>query len=49
MTLCENCILYGLCRGRCGDTDPNFYAEEEENERYEFKQKAEDDYQADKR
>ena len=21
-SLCENCILYGFCNGRCGDTDP---------------------------
>ncbi len=30
--LCENCILYELCDGRCGDTDPLFYWEEEQND-----------------
>lgn len=29
--LCSECILYGRCDGRCGDTDPLYYAEEEDN------------------
>lgn len=33
--LCEECILYGRCDGNCGDTNPLFYAEQEENERGE--------------
>ena len=32
MNICENCILFGKCDGRCGDTDPLFYAEEIEND-----------------
>lgn len=33
MSICEDCILYGRCDGRCGDTDTLFYAFEEENDR----------------
>ncbi len=35
-SLCENCILYGFCSGRCGDTDPLFYGEEEQNDNSEY-------------
>ncbi len=34
MSICDTCILNGGCDGRCGDTDPLFYAFEEENDRY---------------
>lgn len=34
--LCENCILYGSCDGRCGDTAPLFYWEEEQNDSREY-------------
>ena len=33
--ICESCILYGFCDGRCGDTDPLFYWEEEQNDTLE--------------
>lgn len=36
MSLCENCFLYGICDGRCGDTDPLFYEEERQNEESEY-------------
>lgn len=40
MSICDTCILNGRCDGRCGDTDPLFYAFEEENDRYaELKRK----------
>lgn len=32
MNICDTCILNGRCDGRCGDTDPLFYAFEEEND-----------------
>lgn len=32
--ICGFCILYGFCDGRCGDTDPLFYAEETYNDLY---------------
>lgn len=35
MSICDTCILNGRCDGRCGDTDPLFYAFEEENDYYE--------------
>lgn len=35
-SLCESCILYGFCDGRCGDTDPLFYWEEEQNDSREY-------------
>ena len=35
MSICDTCILNGRCDGRCGDTDPLFYAFEEENDRYD--------------
>ena len=38
--LCENCILYGSCDGRCGDTDPLFYWEEEQNDSREYLDKS---------
>ena len=31
-SICEGCILYGRCDGRCGDTDPLYYWEEEQND-----------------
>lgn len=40
MDMCENCMLYGLCGGRCGDTDPNYYADEAENEERESRPNA---------
>lgn len=45
--ICERCILYEFCDGRCGDTDPLFYWEEDQNdtreerERYEYPDDAE--------
>ena len=36
MNICETCILFGRCDGRCGDTDPLFYAEEAENDESEI-------------
>ena len=35
MNICEGCILYGRCDGNCGDTNPNYYAEQEENDYYD--------------
>lgn len=32
MDICEECVLHGRCDGRCGDTDPRYYAFEEEND-----------------
>ena len=40
--LCENCILYGSCDGRCGDTDPLFYWEEEQNDSRDYLEKSVD-------
>ncbi len=42
MSICDTCILNGRCDGRCGDTDPLFYAFEEENDNYDI-QKIEED------
>lgn len=36
MNICEGCILNGRCDGNCGDTNPNYYAEQEENDRYDY-------------
>lgn len=36
MTICEDCILYGRCDGRCGDTDPLYYWEEEQNDERDY-------------
>ena len=36
MSICEGCILFGRCDGNCGDTNPNYYAEQEENDYYDF-------------
>ena len=41
-SLCENCILYAFCSGRCGDTDPLFYGEEEQNDNSEYLDKFEE-------
>ena len=41
-SLCENCFLYGFCSGRCGDTDPLFYGEEEQNDNSEYLDKFEE-------
>ena len=30
--ICESCVLYGFCDGRCGDTDPLYYWEEKQND-----------------
>ena len=35
MNICDTCILNGRCDGRCGDTDPLYYAFEEENDYYD--------------
>ena len=35
MSICDTCILNGRCDGRCGDTDPLFYAFEAENDYYD--------------
>lgn len=42
MSICDTCILNGRCSGSCGDTDPLFYAFEEENDNYDI-QKIEED------
>lgn len=31
-SICESCVLYGFCDGRCGDTDPLYYWEEKQND-----------------
>ena len=36
MSICEGCILFGRCDGNCGDTNPNYYAEQEENDYYDY-------------
>lgn len=36
MSICDDCILNGRCDGRCGDTDPLFYAFEEENDMNDY-------------
>lgn len=43
MSICDTCILNGRCDGRCGDTDPLFYAFEEENDRYDNDYDTEED------
>lgn len=43
MSICDSCILNGRCDGRCGDTDPLFYAFEEENYRYDNDYDTEED------
>lgn len=43
MDLCGSCILYGRCDGRCGDTDPLFYAEEVYNDLYDSASADEED------
>ena len=34
--LCEECVLYGRCNGECGDTNPNYYEEQEQNDNYDY-------------
>lgn len=36
MSICDDCILNERCDGRCGDTDPLFYAFEEENDMNDY-------------
>lgn len=36
MSICDDCILNVRCDGRCGDTDPLFYAFEEENDMNDY-------------
>ena len=43
MSICDTCILNGRCDGRCGDTDPLFYAFEEENDYYDNDYNTEED------
>ncbi len=43
MSICDTCVLNGRCDGRCGDTDPLFYAFEEENDYYESAETNEED------
>ena len=43
MSICDSCILNGRCDGRCGDTDPLFYAFEEEIYRYDNDYDTEED------
>ena len=38
MSICDDCILQDRCDGNCGDTNPNYYAEQEENDRYDSEQ-----------
>jgi len=42
MSICDTCILNGRCDGRCGDTDPLFYAFEEENDMYGYNETSEE-------
>lgn len=46
MSICEDCILNGRCDGRCGDTDPNYYADEHENDMRDYAESIkEEDYE----
>ena len=38
MSICDTCVLTGRCDGRSGDTDPLFYAFEEENDYYDYEE-----------
>ena len=42
MSICDTCILNGRCDGKCGDTDPLFYAFEEENDMYDYNETSEE-------
>ena len=44
MNICEDCILYGRCDGNCGDTNPNYYAEQEQNDYYDSYEEQNDYY-----
>ena len=45
MNICEGCILYGRCDGNCGDTNPNYYEEQELNDYYDSKDYQDNDYE----
>ncbi len=38
MNICDGCILQDRCDGNCGDTNPNYYAEQKENDEYNSEQ-----------
>jgi hypothetical protein len=42
--ICDGCILQGRCDGRCGDTDPCYYADEALNDCYDECEEYEDSY-----
>ncbi len=42
MSICDTCILNERCDGRCGDTDPLFYAFEEENDMNYYNESSEE-------